>query len=211
MSQVRLYLAGPMTGHPEHNIPAFTEAAKDIRARGYEVVSPAEGVEDQSEKSWEDWMRRDIAMLVTCDGLACLPGWQNSRGASLETFIATALGMPLLCAERLVVLEPKLSLDAILREVGCWQASTFPNATPASCAEHLRREAEELADNPTDPEEMADVMMLLYGLSSSAGVDLRQAVADKLRKNRQRLWGQPDRHGVVEHIRGVTHTPATTS
>jgi hypothetical protein len=39
-------------------------------------------------------MRRDIAALVTCDGVALLEGHQNSKGAALERHIADKLGMP---------------------------------------------------------------------------------------------------------------------
>ena len=40
-------------------------------------------------------MRADIAELVKCDGVALLPGWERSRGASLEAHIAHSLGMRL--------------------------------------------------------------------------------------------------------------------
>jgi hypothetical protein len=46
-------------------------------------------------------MRRDIAELVTCDAIAALDGWERSRGASLEVYIAKALGMPVHCAYEL--------------------------------------------------------------------------------------------------------------
>jgi nucleoside 2-deoxyribosyltransferase len=88
----RVYLAGPMSGHPDLNFPAFHRAAASLRASGYEVLNPAELVPDQTTK-WEDCMRKDIAALVTCDGIALLPGWENSRGAQLENLIASRLGM----------------------------------------------------------------------------------------------------------------------
>lgn len=88
----RVYLAGPMTGHPELNFPAFIEAAERLRDSGFEVVNPVEICPDPTSK-WEDCMRADIAQLVTCDRIALLPGWEKSRGASLEAHIARALGM----------------------------------------------------------------------------------------------------------------------
>lgn len=206
----RLYLAGPMSGYPEHNIPAFREAATRLRCLGFEVVSPAEGEgAEQDGRSWEDWMRRDIKLLADCEAVACLPGWEQSRGATLETNIARDLGMPLLCAVTLEEIEQgrrgcglgRESLDATLAEVVAWQAETFPVATSRSRVEHLRREVLELVEDPSDPEEMADVLMLLAGLAAGEGVDLHAALRTKLEKNRARQWGEPDEHGVVEHVR----------
>ena len=39
---MRVYLAGPMTGLPQFNFPAFDNAEKDLQARGYDVVPPAD-------------------------------------------------------------------------------------------------------------------------------------------------------------------------
>lgn len=38
-------------------------------------------------------MRRGLRQLLTCDTIALLPGWQNSRGATIEHQLATGLGM----------------------------------------------------------------------------------------------------------------------
>ena len=96
---LRLYLAGPMTGLPDLNRPAFHAAAAELRAAGYEVVNPAEL--DESEPitdpdgpgAWERYMRRDIPHLCKCDAVALLPGWTESQGAQLESLIANGLGM----------------------------------------------------------------------------------------------------------------------
>ncbi len=37
-----LYLIGPMKGKPNSNAEAFDKAAKDLRAAGYDVISPVE-------------------------------------------------------------------------------------------------------------------------------------------------------------------------
>lgn len=93
------------------------------------------------------------------------------------------------------------SLGRVVAEVNAWQAETFPRATPASVVEHLRREVKELIEDPTNTSELADVVFLAVGLAYELGVDLTTVVADKLAVNRQRVWGQPDAHGVVEHVR----------
>lgn len=89
----RVYIAGPMTGLPELNFPAFHAEAARLRAMGYDVVNPAELNTDPAA-AWSDCMRVDIAQLVTCQMIAMLPGWQGSRGATLEHHIAVTLGMP---------------------------------------------------------------------------------------------------------------------
>lgn len=91
----RIYVAGPMTGLPDLNFPAFARAASRLRAAGHTVISPAE-VNPDKAMPWEVCMRRDIPELCTCDTIALLPGWEESRGARLEAQIAGALGMRVL-------------------------------------------------------------------------------------------------------------------
>lgn len=93
---MRLYIAGPMSGLPEFNYPAFREAEAVLRALGYAVESPHHNGETDcgTVYSWDWYMRRAIAQLITCNGVALLPGWEMSRGATLEHLIARGLDMP---------------------------------------------------------------------------------------------------------------------
>lgn len=103
-----VYVAGPMTGIEDFNFPAFNAAAERLRANGYEPINPADNDDGDPEiaanagRPWEDYMRKDIADLIEADAIAVLPGWERSRGASLEVHIAQALGMPILDAETLL-------------------------------------------------------------------------------------------------------------
>lgn len=89
---MKLYLAGPMSNLPEWNFPAFHAAAAKLRADGHEVINPAE-LNPDTTMEWHQCMRVDIAALVTCEGIALLPGWRNSKGATLEEHIADRLRM----------------------------------------------------------------------------------------------------------------------
>ncbi|WP_067622957.1 DUF4406 domain-containing protein [Alicyclobacillus acidiphilus] len=88
----RIYLSGPMSGLPDWNRPAFMEAAGRLRNLGFEVVNPAEV--SIRGGSWADFMRHDIRLMMDVDGVVTLPGWRQSKGASLEVYIAEHLHMP---------------------------------------------------------------------------------------------------------------------
>lgn len=90
---IKLYLCGPMTGLPAFNYPAFDTAAAQLRGAGFDVFNPAEnGL--AAEAPWAEHMRVDIINLMTCQGVALLPGTDTSRGAKLELHNALELGMP---------------------------------------------------------------------------------------------------------------------
>lgn len=96
------------------------------------------------------------------------------------------------------------TLQQIVGEINRWQDTVFTRATPVSAAAHLKKEAQELWEDPYDEEEIADIFILLAGVAHLAGVDLEAAVEKKMKINRERTWGEPDAEGVVEHIRAPT-------
>lgn len=87
------YLAGPMAGYPQHNHPAFHEAAADLRRCGHAIVSPAE-YGNLSKLGRQECMKRDIHALMWCEAVIVLPGWEHSPGATMEANLATDLMMP---------------------------------------------------------------------------------------------------------------------
>jgi hypothetical protein len=94
-----LYLAGPMTGYPDFNHPAFNQAAKQLRKAGYEVVNPAENGLDR-DAPWINHMRRDIILMMqSAEAVATLPGYESSCGALIETALAHRLAWRVLAVE----------------------------------------------------------------------------------------------------------------
>jgi hypothetical protein len=94
----RIYVAGPMSGLPELNYPAFHEAAARLRAKGWHVENPAENPDPHVDASchWTAYMRMGLSQVATCHAIYMLPGWQKSKGASLEYMVAQQLGMQIL-------------------------------------------------------------------------------------------------------------------
>lgn len=100
-----IYLAGPMSGIDQFNFPAFHSASKDLRKRGFTVISPAEHDEsigfDPTKNSLEcfdlhDAMRWDINSILSADAVVVLPGWRSSTGVNIETTVARAIGISIL-------------------------------------------------------------------------------------------------------------------
>lgn len=98
---MKLYLCGPMTGMPLWNFPAFRLAEKILRDAGFEVINPATIHGDLSALSDDEltanrhqYLKTDIAAMLTADGVCMLPGWGNSKGATLEVGVAEAVGIP---------------------------------------------------------------------------------------------------------------------
>ena len=110
----RYYLAGPMSGIPQFNFPAFDTAKLSLLAEGYDVVSPAElddetaraaalaspdgdleAYKDATGETWGDFLARDVKLIADeVDGVILLEGWEESKGARLEAFVARTCGKP---------------------------------------------------------------------------------------------------------------------
>ena len=88
----RIYIAGPMSGLPALNYPAFHAKAAELRALGFHVENPAENPAPHCS-SWLGYMRLAVAQLATCDAVYLLPGWRHSRGACVEHQLAVGLGL----------------------------------------------------------------------------------------------------------------------
>jgi hypothetical protein len=94
------------------------------------------------------------------------------------------------------------SLKELQAEVNKWQRETFPHGTGRSILKHFIKEAKELVEDQS-PEEAADVVILVMGWCDKMGLCLQEEIERKLAINRERIWGEPDGDGVVEHIKGV--------
>lgn len=114
---MKLYIAGPMTGLPEFNYPAFNAAAKALAEVGYETLNPVDNVPDVEKPTWLDFMRMSLVQISQADGLAVLPGWQDSRGADIEVTLANDLGLPVRMVRDWTETTPAQSLSTSRAQV----------------------------------------------------------------------------------------------
>lgn len=90
MSRGKVYISGPITGIDFGNRFAFSCARSSLELCGYEVVDPSE-VQLDDEATWTDYMRADLKLLLDCDFIYMLEGWEKSRGARIERELAKNL------------------------------------------------------------------------------------------------------------------------
>lgn len=111
---MKVYIAGPMTGVPQFNIPLFDRVAAELRTLGYDVVSPAEldsptmraaalkstdgglaQLEHDTKETWGETLARDVRVLSDhgVEGIVLLPNWTRSRGATLEATVGLLNGL----------------------------------------------------------------------------------------------------------------------
>jgi hypothetical protein len=101
------YLAGPMRGIEEYNFPEFRKQTAWLRGLGWEIFSPAERDEQDPEidhtediagwtgsRGLDYFMAHDLKAVCEMDAVICLPGWEASQGARLETVTAVEVGHP---------------------------------------------------------------------------------------------------------------------
>jgi hypothetical protein len=195
----RVYLSGPMSGIVDNNFPAFHRAAAQLRASGLDVVSPAE---IQEAGTWELCLRADIRELCTCDAIALMPGWENSKGANLELHVAHRLGM------EVMHLQPSFDLVAHLHRQAEFSARTFgPGARVQGVCDHIRKELIEVEAEGGPLAEWVDVIILGFDGAWRSGATPEQiveAIVAKQTKNEGRQWpdwrtAEPGK--AIEHVR----------
>ena len=132
MKPESLYIAGPMSGIPEFNWPAFNAVDDVLLGLGIETVNPARMDEYSVESgdlahgdiatgksvgavSKAGFLKRDFHYMTTCEGIVFLEGWAKSPGANCELLVAQMSGMSTwLWIDGNLYPEPNLNADLTL-------------------------------------------------------------------------------------------------
>lgn len=125
---MRIYLSGPMTGHPNFNFPAFEDASERLRNLGHEVMSPHEhdlALHPELEFSTgyatgdpagcptfslPKAFRWDIEQILSADAIVLLPGWESSAGSKFERLVAEKCGVLVMLYEQVDTDHPALGV-----------------------------------------------------------------------------------------------------
>lgn len=108
MAAKKIYIAGPMSGLPDFNFPAFFAAQAKLEADGWTVFNPA--AKEQEAKldpiavatgdaraaiakgfDFRECFTWDMEKVIEATAIFMLPGWVASPGATAEHAVAVAM------------------------------------------------------------------------------------------------------------------------
>ena len=92
----QVYISGAIAHHDlAERKAAFKTAERWLASMGFRPVNPFDnGLPDEAH--WQEHMRADIGLLLRCDLIYMLRGWEHSKGAKLEHDVATSCGIQVL-------------------------------------------------------------------------------------------------------------------
>lgn len=92
---MKIYISGKISGtNLTETRKRFASVAKAMKRLGYEPVNPFENGLTEHD-TWEAHIVKDIADLLQCKAIYMLQSWQESKGARIEHYIATEIGIPI--------------------------------------------------------------------------------------------------------------------
>jgi hypothetical protein len=102
-------------------------------------------------------------------------------------------------------------LQLIMNDIAEWSAKIFKHETSIQKLNHLTKEVDELKTAIFHEHgkydinmEFADCFILLLGAASLQGLtayNIINIIECKMAINKNRIWGEPDGNGVVEHVK----------
>lgn len=153
-------------------------------------------------------MKKVLDLLIALDGYLSVSDLATigSRGPLHKSIREEKERLALLVHPALtpeIVLDlaksPPPSLYLLQEQIGNWRKQTFKGESLAARMDKMGDELSELADDPQDPKEAADLMILLLGHAHEMGYDLLGATKAKFKEIQTYEWEEPDQRGVCRH------------
>lgn len=95
MKKMKIYISGPITGTTDYlERFAFTHRIITEQFQSAEVVNPVDITAHLPEGShWGAYMDLCVKALKSCTHIHMMDGWESSRGATVEFFLAKDHGL----------------------------------------------------------------------------------------------------------------------
>lgn len=94
---MKIYIAGKITGlDPEDALAEFERAENLVLIAGHTPLNPMRLVEQAEGREYGEQLADALTILLTqAEAVFFLPDWRDSRGATIERFIAKTLNIPM--------------------------------------------------------------------------------------------------------------------
>ena len=104
MEKDKVYISGAIAHYNiDERKGAFLDAENRLRAMGFVPVNPFKnGLPDEAH--WREHMRADIRLLLDCNFIYMLQGWELSKGAKLELDVPVRVALKY-CLNNLLIVN----------------------------------------------------------------------------------------------------------
>lgn len=151
MEKKKVYISGPMNGIANDNCETFKKAEVWLTAQGFSPINPINLALDQDRgrafshlpaASYAQRLAFDIKVMAEYAEAVCvLPGWEDSKGASLEVaFAVNVIGIPVyevytskqVSLEVVVTNEESVAIQTMEQLLNSCKITPICNGTEAS-------------------------------------------------------------------------------
>lgn len=94
-----IYISGKISGVENNNANQFNKKWLELTLKGSSAINPNGHVIHGNDSNWNSCMRRCIQLLMHCDAIYMMKGWEASKGANIEHNIAKMLDMKIIYEE----------------------------------------------------------------------------------------------------------------
>lgn len=145
---------------------------------------------------------RGLEVMGVVDGNIESPYLYLVPGFTLPAYKIITFGLtPHPCDSTLSKIQITKSLPQLQQEIGEWADKLIPNRTAHNALTKMVMEEipELIAGGLADPLEIADIGILLLDVAYLQGVNIEQAIEDKMNINRGRDWDVDKNTGLMHH------------
>lgn len=91
----KVYISGAISSDPDY-LDKFRETELAFQYKGFKTCNPARETIKAEGKTWEEYMREAVRLMMDCDCIVMLRDWKKSKGAKIEHSLAKKLGYTIL-------------------------------------------------------------------------------------------------------------------
>ena len=93
----KVYISGKISGlQLEEAYKLFEQAEEEVKNLGGTPVNPMKICQQNDSWDWEDYMEKDLGVLLRCEGIYVLKNWGSSKGARVEYAVAKEMQLTII-------------------------------------------------------------------------------------------------------------------